>query len=424
MANKGIMGFSWPVVVAAALVITFALGFWAIGVSDTDTSAISGGISIPGISPVAEEGVSVSLPFQTTMVNPFNASRYGGTNAKLDVIGSCTAAPATAGVAVPIDESNAYIAESCDLSRAAEGTITCSTSGSNLCTSSGAYRTGETLVLHATTTEKDGAYGRLFAVTFDNSMVTENSNGARIFDIRPLEVFDRIDVDHMKFAIVSDAGQIITAEADGDTMCQTTAGCTAHVPDADTNNNYTATTSEFKFELRVRSTGATSAGKSACYGVPEPELINRGGVPELRFTKPVAVISFTASVDDSDLIADGWTKMEAGYPDANVTFWQELPQLCVDSVATNLRMSVPITIDTNRISASTTFYVNLWVADLQAVDDIRQGAGSSDNTERFAFSVQHGFANPATALGKFYTTTSGNQLSGSMLGVGKITTSS
>ena len=136
-------------------------------------------------------------------------------------------------------------------------------------------------------------------------------------------------------------------------------------------------------------------------------------------SREIPVVSFTANVDSEDLIADGWTKMQSGSPDANVTFWQELPALCIDSVASNLDMSVTLTIDTSRSAGSTNLHVNLWIADLQDINDVNQGAGSTTNTGRFAFS-----AVTSSILGNDYTTSSGNQVAQNFVTVGRIITSS
>jgi hypothetical protein len=417
----GIFGQSYTVVAAAAIVIALALGFLAVSYTSGDGDLISpGAIFDVGDGVGAEQGaISVSLPFQATVINPYNASRYGATSATLNVIGDCTATSGAAGELVPIERANSQIAESCDLSRGAEGTITCSTTSPYMCTSSNAYKTGETIVFHVRTTEKGGAYGRLFAITFSNSMVTENSNGARIFDIPPLEVYDRIAPDHIKFAIVAPDGNLIGDEADGNTFSQKPQTGTRVTADLTGMNNFTATSQQVDAKVRVRSTGDSIAGRSTCWGFAEPELRNIGGTPELRWTVPIAVVSFTGNVDSEDLIADGWTKMSSGSPDANVTFWQELPALCIDSVASNLDMSVPLTIDTSRIAGSTNLHVNLWIADLQDVNDVNQGAGSTSNTARFAFS-----AVSTSILGNDYTTSSGSQVADNFVTVGRIITSS
>lgn len=417
MAGK-LFGQNYTVIAAIAIVAAVLLGFLAVGMTGdvpTEAGSVFNQIAAPSGQDAA---ISVSLPFQATVINPYNASRYGATSATLNVIGECTTS-SVSGEATPIDRSNANIAESCNLSRGAEGTITCSTTSPYQCTSSNAYKTGDTIVLHVRTTEKGGAYGRLFAVTFSNAMVTENSNGARIFDVPPLEVYDRIAPDHIKFAVIAPDGGLVGQEADGNTFYHNPQYAGKAAADGTLMENFTATSQQVDAKVRVRSTGDSIAGRSTCWGVAEPELRNIGGTPELRWTVPIAVVSFTANVDSEDLIADGWTKMQSGSPDANVTFWQELPALCIDSVASNLDMSVPLTIDTSRIAGSTNLHVNLWIADLQDVNDVNQGAGSTTNTARFAFS-----AVTTSILGNDYTTSSGNQVAQNFVTVGRIITSS
>ena len=147
-----LFGQNYTIIAGIAIVAAVLLGFLAVGMTGTDTAGEAASVFNQIAAPSGDApAISVSLPFQATVINPYNASRYGGTSATLNVIGDCPASSA-AGDAVPIDRSNANIAESCNLSRGAEGTITCSTTSPYQCTSSNAYKTGDTIVLHVRTT--------------------------------------------------------------------------------------------------------------------------------------------------------------------------------------------------------------------------------------------------------------------------------
>lgn len=362
------------------------------------------GIQLPGQAPGAVSGDVFTLPFQTTVENALNGSRYGGTSATVDVLSCRSSAPPTPGQTVRITETNIALAQSCDLTKSYE-TITCSTSGSNYCTSAKSYKTGDVVLFHAVTTEKGGSYDNLYITQISNIWRISTSGGGYIWDIPSLKVYDRVDNDYVLFRMYSSTGTGLgCSTADGNTFCtnSTTLGTNA--------NNFTLRTQSADFTIKV-SINNIAGERGTCFGCRNYFLRNVAGVPQLTITRSVVVIAFNTNVGESGLLGQGWTKLSSGYPTANKTFYRVLEGLQADNSGSTTEFNIPVNIDLSTIGGETTTTVNIWIADMQIPTDVSQGAGTAAGSTAAAF----GFSTRGltTLEGSRYTTTNGNQLQAS-----------
>jgi len=326
------------------------------------------------------------------------------------VISGCTQKPSQTGVLVSVDESNQGIASSCNLSSASEA-ITCATAAPQRCTSGKTYKTGDTLLLHAVTTEKGGAYDGLYLITLTNTMAIPSGGGDEIFDIPALKLYDRVDNDYILFRTYSNTGTALGGAADGNTFHQnvTTGGTSA--------NNFTLRTQTADFYIKV-SINNIAGERATCFGCNNYFLRNVGNTPALVITRSVIVVSFNTNVGESGLIGQGWTKLSGGYPTANKTFYKVLNPLIADNSGSTTEFNVPLNIDLSTISGQTATTINVWIADMQIPADVAQGAGTAAGSTAAAFSFS---VRGLTALeGSRYSTTSGNQVAGSFTTVAQV----
>lgn len=415
MARKG--GHGGVLMAVALIALTVAAVVFTVnsiyGGIPYVTKPVTQSSLLPGVqqSSVSDTTIIKTLTFQTLVENKENRSRYGGTAATVDVMSGCTQKPSQSGVLVEVlTQADLNMAASCSLSANKEP-ITCSTTSPNRCTSAKTYKTGETVLLHASTTERGGAYDNLYLFTFTNVNAIPSGGGDEIFDIPALGVYDRVDNDYVLFRPYSNTGTALGGTADGNSFRQnvTTAGTSA--------NNFTLRTQSADFTIKV-SINNIAGERSTCFGCRSFFLRNVGNTPQLTMLRSVIVVSFNTNVGESGLLGQGWIKLSGGFPTANKTFYKVLEPLIADQSGSTTEHNVVLPVDLTTISGQTATTINIWIADMQIVPDVAQGAGTTAGTSAAAFAFS---TRGLTALqGSRYTTTAGNQVADSFTTVAQV----
>lgn len=300
----------------------------------------------------------IGAPIYGTVNDNVTGASLGGTSAKIDVINPGS------------------------LSRVAE-TITVSTTSKTF-TSSGFYTPGQTLILHAYSTEGNGYYDSVQTITVPSALTSING-GAQVYSIGKLYLEQRVTAANVNFLLYSPTGATLSS---GTGAAAGTAG------------TYTASTTSFQLSYAI-----TLSSLSVGWGVPEPTL-SSSFVQQTRVAVGWLAINNTA-VSSSQISNDGWTSIN-NPPQGWLVFYKVLPP--VESTSSKQGGMTPdyFTVDTSSIASGKHIGVDMWFQDLQLPADAALGTSDGAPT---AYGAYSGYG-LASVIGTGYTTnTSGDPTS-------------
>ena len=274
-----------------------------------------------------------------TVQDAVTSANLGGTSAKLDVINP-------ANLAQPLE------------------TITVSTSTKTF-TSSHLYAAGETLLVHAYSTEGNGYYDANFNVTVPSSTVLIGSS--QVFNLGAFSIENRASSSSVTYTLLSPSQAVLS----------TATGSTA----ATSITMYSAAATTFTLSYAISDTGL-----STCWGCSLSVLASSSNGFALQKRVSVGWMAFNnTAVNQGDLQADGWTTT-SNPPSGYLVMYKVISPISSTSVK-QASTTDSFTVDTSSIASSTKLGFWLWFQDVQLPSDAAKGIADGAPSAAGAYSA-------------------------------------